>query len=576
MTKSKNYILLSLLFSNFLYSQNKDDCLDYIIVGFGTAGCVLTRYLSDKSVNNGKNKILVLEQGLNRSDDPIVKEGLNINLEQLGALAYNPKYAKTQVVYEPEEGILKTQAFSGGKMWFGASGHNGMFAVRGSADIYDEIAKIANNPRWTYKNLLPFMKHLEHFHPKSSSEVVSSQRGLHGILQITQFPDLDESNPFLKAISQVTNTPFVPDYNISSAAVALSPFQAYVYPKTLDRSYGYDFLPKELLSSDGKGLQGRKIEVVSGATVDKVIFKCNKAIGVSYIDQNGKSKEAFAKKKIILCAGVPFSATILQRSGIGPKDLLNKLNINPIVENENVGKYLRDHFAVIAGIKGQLTGVNAPKLQAFLDGYPSFISTPDKVRRFQFVGLEGLAVPDAALTALGITDRSSGFTIDFVNLRRKGVGSAEIVEKTPGVIPNIKFNVYQNPEDQRAAIDSYKITNLIVEQANINAGQEEYSMIYPPADHFTASNADELLLLDAKAMLANSYLSELSHYTGTCNMGTSVENGVVDGDLHVFGVKNLMVADNSIYPLIETGNTAWTAYLAGAMAANILGYQLPN
>jgi len=564
---------------NILNAKKKYDA-DYIIVGFGTAGSVLARYLSDQVNGCYKNRVLVLEEGVNRSNDEVVKAGLNIGLTGIGDLAYNPKYAKTQSVYEPNEGILKQQAFSGGKGWFGASSHNGMFTVRGSADIYDEIAKIANNDRWTYNNLLPFMKHLEHFYPNSSTEIVSSQRGLNGPLQITQFPNLDINSPFIKAISQVTNTPFLPDYNVSSAAVCISPFQAYVYPKTLNRSWGYNFLPESLLSFDGHGKKGRKLRVISNALVDKVLFKCKnnckKAIGVRYINKEGCSIDVYAKKKVILSAGCPFSAVILQRSGIGPKELLKSLDIPIIVANENVGKNLRDHFSVLAGVSGELTGVNGPYLQAWLDGYPTFINTPDNIRRFQFVATQGLAVPDAALTALDIVDRSAGFTVIIANLRRKGVGYAEIVDRAPGLHPKIVFNVYDNPEDQKAAIDLYKLINNIVTQANSNSGNNSFSMIYPPASHFTASNSDQLLLLDAKAVLDNSYFTEFSHYTGTCNMGTSIENGVVDGNLHVFGVKDLMVADNSIYPLIETGNTAWTAYLTGIIAANILGWKLPS
>jgi choline dehydrogenase-like flavoprotein len=99
------------------------------------------------------------------------------------------------------------------------------------------------------------------------------------------------------------------------------------------------------------------------------------------------------------------------------------------------------------------------------------------------------------------------------------------------------------------------------------------TMIYPPESHFSDPAQ---LAADAGSLLQFSSITVTNHYSGTCNMGTDITNGVVSSsDLHVFGTKHLMVADNSIYPFPETGNTAWQAYVAGLMAAYFLGFQLP-
>jgi len=583
--KKLNKKILLILFAisnldiNILNAKKKYDA-DYIIVGLGTAGSVLARYLSDPVNGCYKNSVLVLEAGRNLSQDEIIKGGLNVGYPQIFERELDPKYSVTQVDYNPNIEGLWYLIYSAGRMWFGTSAHNEMWAVRGTADVYDEIAKIANNDRWTYNNLLPFMKQLEHFYPNSPTEIVSSQRGLHGPLEITQFPNLDTNSPIINAISQVTNTPFLPDYNISSAAVCISPFQAYVNPKTLNRSYGYNFLPESILSFDGHGKMGRRLRVISEALAEKVLFKCKnnckRAIGVRYVNKEGCSIDVYAKKKVILCAGSPLSSAILQRSGIGPSQLLNSLDIPIIVANENVGKNLIDQFAVAIGVKGEISGLNNnPVLLGWLDGYPTLISKPDGVRRFQFVGINnGTPQPDIQANALGITTVFS--VLANIILRPTSRGYSKIISKNPAILPNIVHNPYSTDEDKQAAIAALYLIYDIIKQARINVGDPNaFQLILPSEESFISKNY-ELLLLNGAYAPATTIDGNAYHYTSTCQMGTSIENGVVDGNLHVFGVKDLMVADNSIYPLIETGNTAWTAYLAGIIAANILGWKLPS
>jgi choline dehydrogenase-like flavoprotein len=139
-------------------------------------------------------------------------------------------------------------------------------------------------------------------------------------------------------------------------------------------------------------------------------------------------------------------------------------------------------------------------------------------------------------------------------------------------MPDIRFNLYTDgsltdpASDLSASVAMFKMMNVIAQEAGLE-------MLYPPQEHFLS---DELLAADAGGLLAFSGFSMTNHYTGTCAMGTNISNGVISSrDLHVFGVKDLMVADSSIYPFPETGNTAWQCYLAGLKAAEILGANLP-
>lgn len=548
---------------------------DYIIVGLGTAGSVLARYLSDPINGRFVNKVLVLEAGQNHSLDPAVQAGqFNPNFPSLSELAYNPKYAFTKICPDtsPILGIYPNEQYSTGRGWFGSSAHNFQLAVRGSSDRWNELANTVGNDQWTYNNLLPFMKFLETYNGTSTQP---QDRGNSGPLQITPFPLLAGSDlPLANALSNITGASILPDYNVPDGNITISNGQTYNTADLLTRSFGFDFLPPNILNPDGTSADGRKLLVKSGAFVSKVIFKDKKAVGVQYfLDNDKKPHVAYAKKEIILCAGCPFSAAILQRSGIGPAAVLKdpKVNIPVLVDNPFVGNNLKVHYGAIQAASLPADAVPSAML-GFVDGRPFFApaGAGDNNRRMQLFMVGGFfEIPAGVLSAADIDPNQPGVSGLLWNLRPRSSGTAFLVDDSPFTPPDIRFNLYSDGDQTDPASDlsntiaMYKIVNTAV---NAIGGQT----LYPPASHFVS---DDLLAVDAGASINFSQLSMTNHYTGTCNMATDISGGVVSSaDLHVFGVRHLMVADSSIYPFPETGNTAWQCYLAGLMAAKVLGF----
>lgn len=585
--KAFRFIAVLLTFSLTLGGLEAKECIkkgeaDYIIVGLGTAGSVLARYLSDPVNGSFKNSVLVLEAGQNHSNDPTIFEGpvfLGQNIEEL---LYNPKYAITKNVPDPNfpiAGAFGSESYSNGRLWFGTSAHNFMGAFRGSSDRWDDLAAAVGNNQWTYNSLLPLFKFLETFHGVTTTP---SERGFNGPLQITQFPGLPTpADPFPAAVSSVTGAPILPDYNVSLGNTAVCGGQAYSTPDFLTRSFGFDFLPLNIMSFEGEGQNGRKLQVLGGAQVIRVIFKGTKAVGVEYFLDNNTDQVyvACAKKQVILCAGVPFSAAILQRSGIGDPAVLSQpdVDIPVLVNNPLVGTGFKAHYGLLFAMSPPSVPVSF-QFDSLSDGRNFFApaGTGDNLRRYEVLwnGFIG-TLPPALQALVGIDPSTPGsFGIGWY-LRPESSGTAFIVDANPLTFPDLRYNLFTDGDLSNPASDLSAIVGMsrMIHAAANAAGA---SMIYPPESHYTAPNSNQLLVQDIGGGMAFSNITVTNHYSGTCNMGTNISNGVISGtDLHVFGTENLMVADNSIYPFPETGNTAWQAYTAGGFAARVLGASVP-
>lgn len=516
---------------------------DYIIIGDGTAGAVLAKNLSD----NHKNTVLVLEWGQNRTKDPVVLSPDVFQFSNL--LTYDPRYAVNNIVPVRFPSHPQEQHFiySDGRMWGGSSAHNGLFAVRGTPKIYNEWAFITGNPRWTYDNLLQTMKNLESYHPDDTLPNLN-QRGLSGPVHITQSPPLDQSNPFDLALSNGTDAPFISDYNDPDEGnVGFSAHQQYITPGPNSvRSFSANaFQPiGVVVNNRGHGLNGRKLLIKSNALVSRVLFDDNKAIGVEYWFDGNKQKvrQVFAKKKIILCAGSIFTTAILERSGIGDKKRLQNLGIDVVVHNKNVGEHLINHYGPSALIEGTTSGV--PFLHGYIDAEPFMPNDGD--RRLQVIGLN---IPGGLVSISGTIMQS------------KSRGSVHIVSKNPTIYPIVDLNMFSDGSVSTPGTDAYLAVSYYKIMKNIYGPL----VISPPGAVY--AGGDDALLAFAQDL---SHLSVTYHIVGTNRMGTSVHNGVVDGDLHVIGVKHLMIADASVEPQIEDGNTAWSAYVIGQTASDII------
>lgn len=554
---------------------------DYIIVGAGTAGAALAAKISDPSTGNS---VLILEAGINRTTDPAV---LASNIFATIPLYYDNTYSKTRVVNTIDD---EQDTYTDGRMWGGSSAHNGLQVYRGTA-VWDQMAAISGNPQWTYNNLLNnvFLP-LEHYTPNGTI-ADPNQRGSDGPLFITQEPPVN-GDLFMQAVraGTVPNTPFVSDLNnLALGAVGVGANQDSVTPPYLGatsvRSFsGNSYLTgipavntggaaiPAIVDADGNGLNGRKLKIISSANVVQVIFNGTTAIGVEYIlsDDRETVIQVFARKKVILCAGTIQSAAILQRSGIGDPTLLNSLEIPVIVANSNVGANLRNNVGPIGVFTGGNPVINTiplPQLPtAMVDLSPSL--APAGVRRYQVTVTNGTAFfPPPIAQVLGLPPE--GVTIIGTNITQQSTGTIAIVSKDPLIDPNVNFNLYSDGPFTQVGTDAYKAvqfyrTYLKNIETAVQASYPGAVIAYPTPAMYADLTDDQLF----QAVLNTTEVD--FHALGSASMAATIADGVVDGNLNVFGVSNLMVADNSVLPVTSEGNTQYPAYVIGLQAARII------
>lgn len=539
---------------------------DYIIVGNGTAGSVLARKLSDDK----KTKVLVLEASIDTSTDPLVlaASGPNLNFV-FTELTSNPKYAESYETKFTSFGApLTFVTYNEGHGWGGGSAHNYQLTYRGSPYIYDQWAVLSNNPFWSYNSLLPLMKALENYTPCMTTPN-SAQRGTGGPISITQTSPLSQTDPLAMALAGplAGNAGFLADYNdptsVTTTGHLFVGFSAVQHFATSPsgpcsgfgvRSYSSkEFLPPSIVSPNGVAQDGRLLRIESDTHVSRVLFKKKKAVGVEFVfgTKRNHAQKAYGKK-IILCAGSINSPAILQRSGIGDPAILEPLGIDVIVANPNVGANLNNQYGLsttvglaTAGVLGtwDCTGAGAAL-------GPNFNYPDDNIRRVELIGNAQGPVSGVILFMLNPNSR----------------GTVQIVSRDQFTPPNINLNMYSDGPYTQFGTDA----NLMVTTLQLLLQAVGGAAINPPAsDAGNAAALNNFLTRQSGPPIAE------SHVCSTCRMGTSIANGVVDGTLHVFGVKNLMVADNSAVPVIEDGNTCYTAYMMGLGAAAILGVPTP-
>jgi choline dehydrogenase len=227
---------------------------------------------------------------------------------------------------------------------------------------------------------------------------------------------------------------------------------------------------------------------------------------------------------------------------------LNALGIDVLVNNPNVGNHLQNHYGAEGVFLGTIT--STPFLDIFTDNRPPALGlVPDGIRRIQVIGFSpagsGLAIASGAIVA------------------PKSRGSVHIVSKNPTIESIIDLNMYSDGPVTQFDSDAYNTVTFLktLPLVSIATG---FPLLQPTPADFAS---DDTLLAYAEK-LANMIIAY--HITGTARMGFSIADSVVNGNLHVFGVSNLMVADVSIEPVIEDGNTAYAAFFIGIQAANII------
>ncbi len=512
------------------------DEFDYIIIGAGSAGCVLTNRL----VKSGKYKILLLEAG-GKDNYPWI----HIPVGYYKTM-HNPKTDwcfKT----EPDETMENVSIpYPRGKTLGGSSSINGLLYIRGQERDYDLWRQLGNKG-WSWREVLPYFIKAEdqergqsEFHGQGGPLSVSDQRIKLDILDV-----------FQNAASEV-GIPKVDDFN-KGDNFGCGYFQV-TERNGLRCSAAVGYL------NPVKNNKNLKIE--TKCHVQKINFKNNKAVSVIYFKDN-KQITVKANKEILLSAGSIGSPQILQTSGVGDVGKLKNLGIEVTKDLKGVGKNLQDHLMFrpvfkVKNIKTLNKKINSifGKLLIGLE-YVFLRRGPMTMGASQLCGFaksdETRETPNLQFHIQPIsTDKLGGanlhdfdaFTPTVANIRPTSRGEINIISSDSRDNPKIKMNYLSTDEDRKVAADGIKLIRKIVMETKEFKKYEPEE--YRPGAHI--QEGEEIV----KA--CSHYAQTIFHPVGTCKMGDDNE-AVVSDQLKVHGIQNLRVIDASIMPNITSGNT---------------------
>lgn len=518
----------------------KTPTADYVIVGVGTAGGLLAKRLTD----DRKTSVIALHVGENLTEDPLIKYSKNAGITVIDGLIGPPFY---------ESGVTVSQSNADDRQlhWAlalpegGASSINAGAYCRGTNQLYCQWQKIAG-PSWSVKRILSIYKKLETYEGETTDPCA---RGHHGPLNVRQVQDpTDVSLTFTQGIIDATSFPFVLDYNAPSTPIGVSSQLQYTQKGVNGRlrvSSATAFLNENVMTPDGQGVNGRRLRVLFNSTGLRTIWEGNTAIGVEYLN-DGETKQVFARKGVIVCCGLR-SSPFLMYSGVGPQALLSSLNIPVVYDNPNVGQGLADQPSL-----RMLFSANPLDYSPVFDGLFSQIS---------WLPAPG-GNPYSRQIRIATANPIPGFVLFIMDLcQPQSRGSVSINSSDPLAAPVIDLGVLSASAD----LDLFQ-AGMQVYVNNINLAVQAidplYQLIYP----------DPAILSDNAAVIdfIKANVSSNEHFQSHCRMAPEDQGGVVDSTGHVYGVQNLIVADDSVVPLCMDGSPMASAYLIAENIAQML------
>lgn len=501
---------------------------DFVIVGAGTAGAAAAKLLSKCF------SVIVLEKGVNEDDNPLISDPLAAGILARGHI--NDFFAPWGHAVPTNTGRLFPSV--NGLVDGGGSSVNGMQTVRGSKGFFKKLYDITEKPHWHPDNIFKIYKRMENFN--GSADPVA--HGFNGPIDVRESTDNEQASAlFANAASIVANIPYNVDYNNKEFPLgSFTDYQLFQTPNKNRESSSTAYL-FNLEPYDKCGIvytsKCKNLYLYHNATVNNVVFdECKKVAKKVSATINGKNILFTANKGIIISSGF-WSSTILQRSGIGEKKLLEDNCIKVIYDNPNVGKNSQNHILVTLTGLGEIPGVVTDPQALYTGGaFAPDPSTPEnRERAIQYIGI---ASPGA-------------YTVIGIPVVPKSKGTININNADPTKMGNYNFNYFTNPADMLTAIAMIKDMSAMLIEMGLT-----------PINTF---NND----VEIEQYILKSY-NQTYHWAGTCSMGKNPDTSVTDGNFKVHGVDNLYVVDNSAYPVVPDGNTAYPAFLAGNIIAKLM------
>lgn len=539
---------------------------DIIVVGGGAAGCVLMNKLS----KHGHFSVLGLEAGLNVTSDPEI-EAVGLPAFLLPATAAYKYYWSgwKQTVPQPMLNGRVGGDWITGMMLGGGSSVNGLYYGRGSNSVYARWEEISGSPNWSLDKILKTFRSLEEY---QGLTITPMARGDKGPVHVLQTPTVSQitSNILLPATQAAfPGIPTVTDYNDPTVENCLDARAQWLIDATGTKrvSSATAFLNSEVMTPDGRGVNGHKLRVAFDSVVEKIVFdKHGRATKVKFI-KDGQHYEARARKAVVLACGI-HSSKILQLSGIGPKNTLKKVGIKPVFINENVGKHLKNHplMSITTLANPQDNGIPAGASYAFTihNVYLPVVGGSASDPRMLQILFE--YVPANALI------NNPLLVIGFELLNPKSEGSVTIQSDNPYQIAAASDGVYSDPVDLQNMKNVIKvyIRSLLEQLALLNPLSFYYRpVLTDPINAVVLANySDEAV--EAYVKNNTNLGADSRHYTSHCKMAPLQAGGVVDGNTRVYGTKNCFVVDNSICPEIPNINTTASAMMIGMRSSDIL------